>query len=1008
MALLRRHQPAGPARAALLTALCLGPLAPAAGAVPAAPAAAGDEAGVPRGVEAAPSRSVKARATRGVGRPTQASPGDGARVEAVPPFSWQPVRRAAKYEFQLSADGAFRSVVDRGSFETLNTFATIDKTLADGNYFWRARAIDSRDRAGRWSRRRSVAKRWSTRPTLLDPGDGASVAYPNRPLVLRWQPVPYAYKYLVTVGTDPSLATSVVGTSGRPVETQGTAYAVPGALAPGTRYFWAVIPLDSAGHRGSSSRVGSFVWNWNSGTTTRLDDVNSTAEVNDPRFSWARVPGAARYEVEVSTSPGFAAGSKVCCDDKVIGTSLTPTKLLPNNDGNDAQNNGYYWRVRAFDVNGNPGDWNRYPTSFAKEYDATDPSIRQLRVRDNAGDPLSAANPPLDLDPTTDYLDTSSPIVSWAPVPGASSYHVRVVPWGALGCQWSTTGGDSWGVSSSLATASTSWSPFGGPQASPVDTGSPPLSVQSESQRLVDGKGYCARVTARSGTDTRGERVIGKSIELGALAAPAFRYRAPVTPPSATPVTMAATDYLQPVGSTVPRMPLFTWRAKAGACAYFVVVAKDQAFTNVVDVARTIQPSYAPRLRTYPDESTAYYWVVLPVQADPANPASCSIVPTTWSQNNPRSFQKESVPPTPLEPADGERVASQPSFRWTGAEAACDYRLQVSRDPNFQDGRLLLADVTTAATAYTSSSTFPADATVYWRVRANDENGTGLKWSATRTFRRSLGVPQPLSGNPTGGEFLPVLSWTSVPGAVSYHLHVDQADGTTRDFTLRSTAFTPTLFYGTGVWSWQVQANFPGAFGRVVSGGYSARRAFTRYIGAPTGARSTSTPKRLLVAWDPSRAAKKYRVQFSESNSFSKPIDSATVENTNYAPRLTQAGFLDGGPIYWRVAAVDEGGNLGAWSTGQVKLLRRLVVRVKGSLIRGRRGVVRISVKSARGGAVRGARVTPRGAGVRSRSRRTGKRGTVKLRLRPRVRGTIRFRVDKRGFRPGSAKLRIR
>ena len=935
----------------------------------------------------------EAETARVIGAPAQASPADGARVEAVPPFGWRPVRGAAKYEFELSADGAFRSIVDRGSFETSNTFATIDKTLADGKYFWRTRAIDSRDRAGRWSRRRSIAKRWSTAPTLLDPPEGGSLAYPGRPLVLRWQPVPHAYKYLVSVGTDPSLGTSLVGNNGKPVETQGTALAVPGALAPGTRYFWAITPLDAAGHRGNRSRVGSFVWTWDSQTTPTLTDVNSAEEVNDPRFSWARVPGAGSYEVEVSTSPDFAAGSRVCCDDKVTGTSLTPTKLLPNNDG-------YHWRVRAMDVNGNPGGWNR-GASFAKEYDTSDPSIQDLHVRDNMGDA------PVDLDPTTDYPDTSSPIVTWSPVPGASSYHVRVVPWGGLGCQWSATGNESWGVSSPLATASTSWSPFGTFQPSPIDTGSPGVAVQSEGQRLVDGHGYCARVTARSGTDTKGERVLGKSIELGGLSEPAFKYRAPSNPPSPTPVTMAASDYLHPAGSTVSRMPLFRWDAKAGVCAYFVIVAKDSSFTKIVDVARTTQPSYAPRLRTYPDESTGYYWVVLPIQQDPSSPGACDIVPTTWSQNNPQSFQKLSVPPTLLEPADGEQVTSQPEFHWTGAEAARDYRLQVSSDPNFRDGRLLLDEVTTAATAYTSVATYPADAKVYWRVRANDENGTGLTWSATRSFQRSLPVPTPSSGNAAGGEFLPVFSWPGVPGAVSYDLHIDQADGTTRDFNTRSTAFTPILFYGTGVWRWQVRANFPGAPGRTVPGGYSSPRAFTRYIGAPTGARSTSTPRRLLVAWDPSRAARHYRVQFSERNSFSKPIETATVENTSYAPRLTQPGFLDGGPIYWRVAAVDEGNNLGAWTTGQVKLLRRMVVIVKGSPRRGRRGVVRISVKDARGRPVRGARVTPRGAGVRSRAKRTGRRGTVRLQLRPRARGSIRFRIDKRGFRPGLGRVRV-
>src|SRR5215212_4316488 len=55
--------------------------------------------------------------------PKAASPADGATVGAVPWFSWMSVRRAAQYEFQLSADAGFRSLVlsrGRSSF-THNT-----------------------------------------------------------------------------------------------------------------------------------------------------------------------------------------------------------------------------------------------------------------------------------------------------------------------------------------------------------------------------------------------------------------------------------------------------------------------------------------------------------------------------------------------------------------------------------------------------------------------------------------------------------------------------------------------------------------------------------------------------------------------------------------------------------------------------------------------------------------------------------------------------------------------
>ena len=97
------------------------------------------------------------------------SPVANAKVKAVPAFSWAPVRRAVKYEFQLAADPAFESIVlghDTGSFKTAQHLReACTKTLADGNYFWRVRAIDKRDRAGRWTRVRALSKSWATPPS---------------------------------------------------------------------------------------------------------------------------------------------------------------------------------------------------------------------------------------------------------------------------------------------------------------------------------------------------------------------------------------------------------------------------------------------------------------------------------------------------------------------------------------------------------------------------------------------------------------------------------------------------------------------------------------------------------------------------------------------------------------------------------------------------------------------------------------------------------------------------
>ena len=156
-------------------------------------------------------------------------------------------------------------------------------------------------------------------------------------------------------------------------------------------------------------------------------------------------------------------------------------------------------------------------------------------------------------------------------------------------------------------------------------------------------------------------------------------------------------------------MPLFTWDHVPGACGYFVAVARDENFTSVVDVARTKIPAYAPRLRTYPDETTSYYWSVLPVD-DPG----CGAVFTTPQDNSPQTFQKESVAPALVSPAEGSDALDQPTFRWrtgacpaaTGVEAAREYRLQVAAR---SDLRALIDDVSDELDRLTSSSTYPAD-----------------------------------------------------------------------------------------------------------------------------------------------------------------------------------------------------------------------------------------------------------------------------------------------------------
>ena len=371
-------------------------------------------------------------------------------------------------------------------------------------------------------------------------------------------------------------------------------------------------------------------------------------------------------------------------------------------------------------------------------------------------------------------------------------------------------------------------------------------------------------------------------------------------------------DYVTPARTAnMTRTPYFTWKAIAGALSYFVIVSKDANFTSIVDYGFTHVPAYAPRtsleMRAYTDESTSYYWVVLPSPNYNGNNAVGNPLLA-----NEADFQKQSIPPSLLYPAAGQTFSDQPTFRWSPAEGARRYRLQVASDPTFSNP---LDDVAVDSTSYTSNTTYPADTVLYWRVRADDEVLNGLTWSPTGTFQKTLVAPVPSASNPTAGDMLPVWSWSPVQGASSYDVVIDQPNGQSKSFSVRSPLISFIKMTGTGIWHWRVRAEFPKAGSGQVPGPYSASQTFTRTISQPANARTDATTDHVLLAWDPKLGVRQYKVQISSTPDFASTVDSVTTDNTSYAPTMTSYGYTQGGTLYWRVAGVDEDRNQGDWSS---------------------------------------------------------------------------------------------
>lgn len=127
----------------------------------------------------------------------------------------------------------------------------------------------------------------------------------------------------------------------------------------------------------------------------------SAPPVGVPTLTWVAVPGATRYNVQISVSEGFA--STIISQD-TVATSFTPPEAFA--DGT------YFWRVRA-EVD---RAWGNYsdPWSFRKEWSA-EGLIKPLLI--------APANDPDGLQVITEF---SPEHFSWHPVPGAAAYYLDI------------------------------------------------------------------------------------------------------------------------------------------------------------------------------------------------------------------------------------------------------------------------------------------------------------------------------------------------------------------------------------------------------------------------------------------------------------------------------------------------------------------------------------------------------------------------------------------------------
>ena len=314
------------------------------------------------------------------------SPASGWRGSSPPAaLTWFPLADGASYRYQVQIDDSpgFRNPEQDIALGTNVTQVAPTGLGASGRYYWRVRAIDAQNVAGRWSAARWFALEGPDRPTLAGPPNRSTTA-DTTPL-FEWAAVSGATGYQFQLSPNQQFLSAAITAAG------GVSYTPP-ALADGV-YFWRVRAVNAAGVAGAWSLVWRITVDSDGPDAPRLNLPKDAAGLNDstPRFTWSLVPGAVEYQLQISTGETFGS----LLHDR---TGLTaPNYTLP--DGSALGHGRFFWRVRARDARNVWGAW-------------SDPNTFTITIHKAPADGIATTN--------------TRPTFRWAPTGSNVMYTIRV------------------------------------------------------------------------------------------------------------------------------------------------------------------------------------------------------------------------------------------------------------------------------------------------------------------------------------------------------------------------------------------------------------------------------------------------------------------------------------------------------------------------------------------------------------------------------------------------------
>ncbi|HHY55649.1 MAG TPA: PKD domain-containing protein [Chloroflexi bacterium] len=553
----------------------------------------------------------------------------------------------------------------------------------------------------------------------------------------------------------------------------------------------------------------------NDATVTGLTD----APLGVPLFRWETMPGVTKYQIQVSTTDGFAS---TVVNAETENASYTPTRAL--GDGI------FYWRVRAWN-----GQWGAYS------------AVQQFRLSWSAD---GAIRPAL-LSPANGAVRAAfaHDDFSWTAVPGAATYRLEIArnadmsnviktvttaalhhtPTERLGNSiyyWRVTPLDyrgHAGAASDIASFTFNWNIA--PQLlSPADAAELRFTPRFAWTAVEGAREYRLQISTQDNFNTYQE-IITRNTDYTPVASLSndqdyfWRVQAVDAQGAGSPWSAIrryrmkwnfTPQLLSPANNSIHlAYPFFAWTPVPGAERYQIQIASNNAFdVKIVDATLYNVTSYVLKewpvdaTRTQPE--TAYYWQVRAIDAqgnvtpwseawsfqfsDPTGGLGAAY-PTTPNLIYPLPYYTPDAVNTPVH---GDRAFAWPLFIWDTAhvpgahygEPADYYLLEVDDNmemtsPNFS--------ITTAglAAAPTDSHPFAAlqeGVDYFWQVTAyKDGTPTSIAPVKWRTRYRPANSELPLSETATAlypaDDFVavgqpPVLGWLPVRGATHYHVEI--------------------------------------------------------------------------------------------------------------------------------------------------------------------------------------------------------------------------------------------